>query len=174
MLPFKYAGYIDYVNIFSKKFVNPVNSSSIVIDRFVFDCGLEFDEKIKSGEDLLVWLAIAFKYKVAYINETLSFYNHDVAGNLTSHLCPWNNYFLVRLKDSLVIDSKAKKHLIDGLILKGLRPYYAFKISPLESKVLLSKVSFKRQGVFHFLFYKVFPLSFISFFYQKLYQFRAR
>lgn len=174
LLSSQYTGYIDYISIFSKKIVNPVNSSAVVIERSVFNDGLEFNEKIKSGEDLLVWLAIAFKYKIAYINEILSFYNHDVTGNLTGHLCPWNNYFLSCLKDSLVIDSKAKKYLIDALILRCLRPYYAFKLCPSQCKDLLNNVSFKGQGVFHFLFYKVFPLSFISLFYQKLYQFRKR
>lgn len=37
-----------------------------------------FLKDIKLGWDFLLWIRIALKYKVAFLNKSLSFYNQDV------------------------------------------------------------------------------------------------
>lgn len=172
LLPKGYIGYVDYVDLFSRYFVSPINSSAVVIHFSLFKEGFYFNENIKSGEDLLVWLGIAFQYRVAYSNEILSFYNRDVNENATGKLCPWEKSFIFVIKDLLNIDSKSKLYLVNGLILKGLRPYYAFRLCSHEAKALLASIDLQEHNLLHRLFYSI-PICMIKAAYCLLYYFRG-
>lgn len=72
----------DWVGIVDDYFKHSINkplitASSVVIPKKVFfDIGL-FDEHLKRGEDLDMWLRIALNYKIAFTNKVCSIYYHD-------------------------------------------------------------------------------------------------
>lgn len=171
--PDNYVGYIDYLSVFSLHLLSPICSSAVVIEKTVFSDEIRFDERITSGEDLLVWLAIAFKYPVAYVNKALSFYKRGVEGSITTKLCPWTRYYVFYIKDKLNIDTTLKQSLVDGLILRFIRPYYSLKICEEETEMILNTVDFTLQPLIYRLYYKI-PKSFVFYFYKILYSLRKK
>ena len=71
-------GYINYCQVYAKTLAMPLTSISVAIPRMVFEDAGGFPKSIKLGEDFLLWIRIALKYKVAFLNKPLAFYNQDV------------------------------------------------------------------------------------------------
>ena len=71
-------GYINYCQVYAKTLAMPLASISVAIPRWVFLEMHGFPKGIKLGEDFLLWIHIALKYKVAFLNKPLAFYNQDV------------------------------------------------------------------------------------------------
>ena len=69
-----FRGYVD--NYFSKAsdaFL--FQSSSIIINRLKIGKNVNFDERIKIGEDIDFWLRVAYQTRIAFLNLPLSNYN---------------------------------------------------------------------------------------------------
>ena len=71
-------GYINYCRVYANGLYMPLWTGAVCIPRLIFDEMRGFPKGIKLGEDFLLWIQIAFKYKVALLNEPLAFYNQDV------------------------------------------------------------------------------------------------
>lgn len=71
-------GYINYCQVYAKTFAMPLWTGAVCIPRVIFDEMQGFPKGIKLGEDFLLWIKIALKYKVAFLNKPLAFYNQDV------------------------------------------------------------------------------------------------
>ena len=142
-------GYINYCQVYSKTLAMPLTSISVAVPRLVFDEMEGFPKGIKLGEDFLLWIRIALKYKVVLINRPLSFYNQDVdvvnrgvgkLHNPEEHML-WNVDFLAE-EEKINPDYK---QLIDNLRTYGLLPYYLSKEYHEAAKQELKKVDWSRQ-----------------------------
>lgn len=71
-------GYINYCQVYAKTLAMPLTSISVAIPRAIFYEQGGFPKGIKLGEDFLLWIKIALKHQVAFLNKPLSFYNQDV------------------------------------------------------------------------------------------------
>ncbi len=71
-------GYINYCQVYAKTLAMPLWTGAVCIPRPVFDEMKGFPKGIKLGEDFLLWIRIALKYKVAFLNKPLAYYNQDV------------------------------------------------------------------------------------------------
>ena len=71
-------GYINYCQVYAKTLAMPLTSISVAVPHIIFDEMGGFPKGIKLGEDLLLWIHIALKYKVAFLNKPLAYYNQDV------------------------------------------------------------------------------------------------
>lgn len=71
-------GYINYCQVYAKALAMPLWTGAVCIPRAIFDEMQGFPKGIKLGEDFLLWIKIALKYKVAFLNKPLAFYNQDV------------------------------------------------------------------------------------------------
>lgn len=71
-------GYINYCQVYAKTLAMPLWTGAVCIPRAVFDEMQGFPKGIKLGEDFLLWIRIALKYKVAFLNKPLAYYNQDV------------------------------------------------------------------------------------------------
>ena len=142
-------GYINYCQVYAKTLAMPLTSISVAIPRLVFDEMKGFPKGIKLGEDFLLWIRIASKYKVAFLNKPLVYYNQDVdaanrgVGRLhkpTEHML-WNVDFLAEEEKN----NSDYKQLIDNLRTYGLLPYYLSKEYHEAAKQELEKVDWSRQ-----------------------------
>lgn len=142
-------GYINYCQVYAKTMYMPLTSISVAIPRIVFDEMGGFPQGIKLGEDFLLWIRIALKYKVAFLNKPLSFYNQDVdavnrgVGRLykpEEHML-WNVAFLEEEEKT----NMEYKQLIDNLRTYGLRPYYLSEKYYEAAKKELDKVDWDKQ-----------------------------
>lgn len=71
-------GFIDYCQVYARTMAMPLWTGAVCVPRSVFNEMQGFPKGIKLGEDFLLWLKIALKYAVAFLNKPLSFYNQDV------------------------------------------------------------------------------------------------
>lgn len=143
-------GYVDYCQAYAKTMYMPLTSISVAIPRNVFEEMHGFPKGIKLGEDFLLWIHITLKYKVAFLNKPLAFYNQDVdvanrsVGKLhkpEEHML-WNVGFLSEKEKN----NPDYKQLIDNLRAYGLLPYFLSKKYHEAAKKELKKVDWKRQS----------------------------
>ena len=156
--PYFEKGYINYCQIYAKTLAMPLTSISVAIPRTVFDEMHGFPKGIRLGEDFLLWIRIALKYKVVFLNKPLACYNQDVdlanrgvgkLHNPTNHML-WNVGFLEE-EEKINPDYK---HLIDNLRTYSLLPYYLSKECHEDARRELEKVDWKRQPRKTVLLYK--------------------
>ena len=143
------SGYINYCQVYAKTLAMPLWTGAVSMPRAVFDEMGGFPKGIKLGEDFLLWIRVALKYKVAFLNKPLSFYNQDVevANRGVSRLhrpvehMLWNVEFLSEEEKK----NPDYKQLIDNLRTYGLLPYYLSKEFRDAAKQELNKVDWGRQ-----------------------------
>lgn len=145
-------GYINYCKVYAKTLCMPLTSITVAIRRAVFDEMQGFKPNLKLGEDFELWIRIALKYKVSFLNKALANYNQDVdaANRGTHHLHAPENHMLWNL-DYLEEEEKKNsdyKQLIDKLRTYGLLNYYISQAYHDAAQQELSKVDWKRQPPF--------------------------
>lgn len=121
-------GYINYFQEYAKQLKMPLWTGAVCIPRVVFDKMGGFKMQLSLGEDFDLWVRIALKYKVAFLNEPCSFYSQDsnpswrLVGRLhnpASHML-WNMDYLSDEENN----NPDYKQLIDALRTYDLFPYY--------------------------------------------------
>lgn len=141
--------YISYCQVYAKTLAMPLWTGAVCIPKPIFDEMKGFPKGIKLGEDFLLWIRIALKYKTAFLNKPLAYYNQDVdavnrgVGRIhkpAEHML-WNVDFLAE-EEKTNLDYKL---LIDNLRTYGLLPYYLSKEYHEEAKQELEKVDWSRQ-----------------------------
>lgn len=142
-------GYINYCKVYANTMAMPLWTGAVCMTRRVFEEFGGFPKGIKLGEDFLLWIRVALKYKVAFLNKPLSFYNQDVEVanrgigrlyNPKEHML-WNVGFLAD-------EEKANpdyKQLIDNLRTYSLFPYYLSKQYHTAASKELEKVDWNGQ-----------------------------
>lgn len=143
-------GHIDYCSVYARTLCMPLTSISVAIPRKVFDESGGFKPQLKLGEDFDLWIRIALKYKVAFLNEPLANYNQDVdvANRGTRRLQKPEHHMLWNL-EYLENEEKTNpeyKQLIDNLRTYGLLPYFLSKEYHRAAEEQLKKVDWSRQS----------------------------
>lgn len=142
-------GYIDYCQVYAKTLVMPLWTGAICIPRQVFDEMKGFPRGIKLGEDFILWIHIALKYKVAFLNKPLAYYNQDVdvANRGVGHLHNPKEHMLWNLTDLEPIENTNAdyKHLVDKLRVVDMLPYYLCAEYRDAARCELSKVDWSKQ-----------------------------
>lgn len=143
-------GYINYCQVYAETLVMPLCTGAVSIPRKVFDEMQGFKTHLKLGEDFDLWIRIALKYKVAFLNKPLANYNQDVdvVNRGVGRLHNPKNHMLWNL-DYLENEEKKNpdyKQLIDNLRTYGLLPYYLSGEYHKAAQEELNKVSWNRQA----------------------------
>lgn len=142
-------GYINYCQAYSKNMGMPLTSSSVCVPLQVFSVMGGFPKGISLGEDFILWIHIALKYKVAFLNKPLSNYNQDIAlpERAVGRLHAPEHHMLWNLKDLEPIEKVNPdfKELIDKLRVTDLMPYFLSFSYHQRASVELSKVGWSQQ-----------------------------
>lgn len=142
-------GYINYCRTYSNTMYMPLWTGAVCMPRGIFTEFGGFPKDIRLGEDFLLWIHVAMKYDVVFLNKPLSYYNQDVdienrgVGRLhkpEEHML-WN---LGWLNEKEKTDSDYKQ-LIDNLRVYSLFPYYLSKDYHDVAKRELEKVAWDKQ-----------------------------
>lgn len=143
-------GFINYCQVYAKTMYMPLWTGAVCIPRSVFNDMKGFPKGIKLGEDFLLWIHIALKHKVAFLNKPLAFYNQDVEGanRGVGRLYHPSEHMLWNLADLELIEKTNQdyKLLVDNLRTYGLLPYYISKEYRDAAKHELEKVDWSRQS----------------------------
>lgn len=148
-LPKNFAGYVeDYWSIAKDNIL--FTSSSVVINKNVFDAIGKYDEQLIRGEDVDLWFRIALHYPVAFLNKPLAIYrlqaeNRSNIGMAESNKCLiWNlerfkKYELSNSKFKIAVDNWRMAHISN--FLRG-DSCEVTKIKPILNKMDLSSFSY--------------------------------
>ena len=142
-------GYINYCKTYAATMYMPLTSISVAIPRPVFDEMQGFPKGIKLGEDFLLWIHIALRYNVAFLNQPLAFYNQDVdvVNRGTNHLHRPEEHMLWHLTDLEPFEQTNEdyKQMIDVLRTYGLQSYLLDKRFREAARLELKKVDWSKQ-----------------------------
>lgn len=142
-------GEINYCRVYAKTLCMPLTSISVCIPRKVFDEVGGFPTSIKLGEDFMLWLSIALKHKVVFLNKNLSNYNQDVDVTYrgTHHLHPPKYNMLWRLGEYEPLEKTNPdyKQLIDNIRTYSLMNYLLVKQYRDAARKELAKVDWRLQ-----------------------------
>lgn len=142
-------GYINYCQVYSKTLAMPLWTGAVCIPRGIFEEMKGFPQGIKLGEDFLLWIHIALKYKVVLLNKPLAFYNQDVdlKNRGTHRLYPPQNHMMWHLGDLEPYEKTNAdyKRLVDMLRLFSFKYYLDNKRYYSDVQVELKKVDWCHQ-----------------------------
>ena len=124
-------GYMNYPEAYLHSTMMPVCTISVCMPRKVFDEMGGFPLGIRLGEDFLLWAKTTIKYKVAFCEKPLAYYNNDVPAHLraTRNLHKPQCHMLFNMDDieqSAISSpySDTWKALLDKLRVNGLMAYW--------------------------------------------------
>lgn len=147
-LPENYKGEINYFSSYSSNWWMPITSSSVVIKKdSIVNIG-GFNTNLKFGEDIDLWLRLAIKNNIIFVNKPLANYNQDIPTKLRAignqKIWKKENHYIFNLEYLYEEEQKNPelKHLLDGLRLRALMRYYLGNKYTNEVKYLLAKVNF--------------------------------
>ena len=142
-------GYINYCQVYAKTLAMPLWTGAVSIPRPIFDEMKGFSKGIKLGEDFLLWIHIALKYKVTFLNKPLAYYNQDVdaANRGVGRLYNPEEHMLWNLSDleSVEQNNEDFKQLVDNLRTYNLLPYFLSFAHRDAARRELNKVDWDKQ-----------------------------
>ena len=143
-------GYINYCQAYARTMYMPLWTGAVCIPRNVFEEMNGFPKGVKLGEDFILWIHIALKYKVAFLNKPLAYYVQDVdaANRGVGRLYKPEEHMLWNLTDLEPLEQGDSdyKQLIDALRVCNLMPYYIVKTYVDFAKKELDKVDWESQS----------------------------
>jgi glycosyltransferase involved in cell wall biosynthesis len=74
-------GAINYCQVYAKTLCMPLWTGAVCMPRSIFDEINGFNPNLKLGEDFDLWIRIALKYPVVFLNKSLSNYYQDADTN---------------------------------------------------------------------------------------------
>ncbi len=165
--------YIDYISLYSSRFIVPFNCSFVIIRKDIFNSAGGFNPNLHFGEDFDLWLKIALKYKVAYCNEPLAFSNQDAdisnkaVGSKKIYSPSENVMFNLGYLEKFESELPKLKTLLDGLRVRALMNYFLRNLYPDIVNQELNKVDFTKQP-FYFRFIYLWPIQIVKLYLQSI------
>lgn len=142
-------GCINYCQAYAKTMYMPLWTGAVCIPKGIFKEMGGFPKGIRLGEDFLLWIHIALRYKVVLLNHPLAYYNQDVdaANRGVGHLYKPEEHMLWNLSDLEPLEESNEdyKVLVDALRVSALMPYYLSKAHRQAASTELNKVDWNRQ-----------------------------
>ena len=152
-------GYINYFEVYAKTLWMPIWTGAVVLKKSVFEEMNGFKPQLKLGEDFDLWVRIALKYPVVFLNKVLAFYNQDVElqnraveGKLyepSEHML-FSDYSENQLNPDF-------QYLYEVLAVYALLPYYLAGKNKKEVETILSRINWTQHSFKYRLYYRILP-----------------
>ncbi len=144
-------GVIDYCKVYAETLCMPLWTGAVCMPKTVFESENGFKPALKLGEDFDLWVRVALKHKVAFLNKPLAYYNQDVEvanrGVVDDKIYPPTTHFIFNL-DYLNLqesDNSTLKELLDKMRVYTLFRYHIQQAYTNEYKQEINKVNFGKQ-----------------------------
>jgi len=163
-------GYIDYFKTYAATMWMPLWTGAVVIPKKVFNEMNGFKPELRMGEDFHLWVRIAAKYKVAFINKQLSNYNQDVdIANraVDEKLYLPHEHMLFADYGDLMLNADFAR-LYEVLAVYGLMPYYLAKKNKTEVRKILKTIHWENHAFKYRLLYRILPQIVVKWGYKGL------
>lgn len=152
-------GTINYFKEYAKTGCMPLWTGATVIKKTIFVSEKGFKPNLKLGEDFDLWVRVALKYPVAYLNKPLANYNQDVElvnRAIGEKLYEPNEHILFTDYSEFKINHDFLR-LFESLAVYGLLPYYVAGKNKLETNIILSNIHWKNHSFKYRLYYRILP-----------------
>lgn len=150
-------GLINYFQVYAKTLWMPLWTGATVIKKNVFHENNGFKPTLKLGEDFDLWVRVALKYPVAFLNKSLAYYNQDVvldARAVGARLYEKNEHMLFTQYDKALDDDSDFVFLLERLSLYSLIPYYIANKNKAEVEMLIDKINWSNHEFKYYIYYK--------------------
>ena len=158
------AGIINYFKVYAKTLGMPVWTGATIIKKSIFVEQNGFKAQLKVGEDFDLWVRIAIKYPVAFVNKNLAYYNQDI--EVSSSSSRIKNYLPeehMLFGNYSHITNPDFQHLFQLLAINGLLPSYVNNMNTLEVNKILSNIEWGNHPMKYTIYYKILPKSVLIF-----------
>jgi len=164
-------GIINYFQVYAKTLCMPLWTGATIIKKSIFEAENGFKPKLKLGEDFDLWVRVAMKNPVVFLNKQLANYNQDVElisrGVVEDKIYLPENHFIFNLEylnseEEINLDLKI---LLDKLRIYTLQRYRLQNAFISEFKTEIKKVDFKNQSISYSVGYFL-PVSVIRAFFR--------
>lgn len=161
-------GMINYFQVYAKTMWMPLTSISIVIHKKIFEKENGFNSQLKLGEDFDLWVKVALKYPVVFLNKQLSYYNQDVEQeNRAIGMKLYKPQEHMLFTDyGMLMKNLDFKYLFEKLALYGLLPYYLNNVNKKEVNRILYNIDWKKHGKKYRLHYKRIPRQVLKWYFD--------
>ena len=144
-------GLINYFQVYAKTLWMPLWTGATVIKKNIFHENNGFKPTLKLGEDFDLWVRVALKYPVAFLNKPLAYYNQDVEQAnraIGNKLHKPQEHMLFALHELYETEQSNPdlKQLMDALRVYGLFSYYLNKSTRKEALEQLGRVDWSKQS----------------------------
>lgn len=153
-------GLINYFQVYAQTLWMPITSISSIITKAVFNEKNGFNPSLKLGEDFDLWVRIAAKYPVAFLNKPLAYYNQDVelaTRAVGVRLYEPHEHMLFAKYDKELTSNPDFVYLFERLALYGLLPYYLNNKNSKETKTILSRINIRSHESKYWWYYLYLP-----------------
>jgi glycosyltransferase involved in cell wall biosynthesis len=160
------SGLINYCQVYSKTLCMPLWTGATILKKRIFEEEHGFKPRLKLGEDFDLWIRVATKYPVAFLNKPLASYHQDV--DLTNRAIGDKLY--KPQEHMLFTDYGELKnnpdfvYLYERLALYGLLPYYLTGENKKEVKAILLQIRWDQHELKYRLYYKLLPRQLVLFY----------
>jgi glycosyltransferase involved in cell wall biosynthesis len=152
-------GLINYCQVYAKTLWMPLWTGTVVIHKKIYEEEGGFKPNLKLGEDFDLWIRIAMKHPVAYLNKPLAYYNQDV--DITFRAIGRKFYkpeeHMLFTDYGEWMNDKDFRFLFERLALYGLLPYYLENKNNVKVKDILNKIDFEKHEKKYWWYYKALP-----------------
>jgi len=152
-------GLINYFQVYAKTMYMPLWSGATIIKKDIFELEKGFKPALKLGEDFDLWVRVALKYPIAFLNKPLAYYNQDV--ELTNRavgekLYERTEHMLFTNYGDLKTNADFQ-NLFESLAVYGLLPYFVAGKNKKETDSILSGIHWKNHSFKYRLYYRILP-----------------
>lgn len=156
-------GFINYCQVYANTLCMPLWTGATIIKKSVFSSETGFKPNLRLGEDFDLWIRVALKHPVAFLNKPLANYNQDID---LSNRAVGSRLYLP--EQHMLFTDYSKMHenidfrfLFERLAVYGLLSYYLAKKNELEVKTILSGIHWENHAFKYYLYYRLFPKTIV-------------
>ena len=156
-------GLINYCQVYAKTLYMPLWTGSTIIKKEIIDLEKGFKPSLKLGEDFDLWVRVASRNPVAFLNKRLAYYNQDVelANRAIGEKLYEPHEHMLFTDYSEFENNNDFKKLYEKLAVYGLLPYYVAEKNKKETDLILSGIHWKNHSIKYRLYYRIFPKLFV-------------
>ena len=156
-------GLINYCQVYSKTLCMPLWTGATIIRKSIFDLENGFNPRLKLGEDFDLWIRVAIKHPVAFLNKPLANYQQDVdlANRAIGEKLYKPQEHMLFTDYGELINNPDFVYLYERLALYGLLPYYLKGKNKKEVEVILAQIHWEKHELKYRLKYIFLPKMFV-------------
>lgn len=163
-------GYINYFKTYAQTLWMPLWTGAVVIPKSIYNEFSGFQPELKMGEDFHLWVRIANKYNVAFLNKPLSNYNQDVdiANRAVVEKLYNASEHMLFADYGFIQNNEQFSCLFEMLAVYGLLPYYLANKNQAEVKQILEKIHWQQHAIKYRIYYNILPRILVKWWYKIL------